>query len=194
MGERSPTLPPKVADVLARNVRALVDARAAFDRRKTRQQRIADAITAFTGSMTFVWVHAVVFSVWLLVNARIVTFVPAWDPFPFVMLAMIASVEAIFLSTFVLISQNRAAELAERRAELDLQINLLAEHEVTRLISVVDRIAERLEVDASERAPLKPFAHDVAPETVIAELDNAGQKVGETPPWPRPKNAHREPL
>ena len=67
-----------------------------------------------------------------------------FDPFPFVMLAMAASVEAIFLSTFVLISQNRMAELADKRADLDLQINLLSEHEITRLVKLLDAVAKRL--------------------------------------------------
>ena len=70
-----------------------------------------------------------------------------FDPFPFVMLAMIASVEAIFLSTFVLISRNRQARLAERRAELDLQISLLAEHEITRLVERLEAVAEHLGVE-----------------------------------------------
>jgi uncharacterized membrane protein len=172
--EQTP-LPQELGEVLSRNIRALVEARAAFDRRKTTQQRIADAITRFTGSMAFVWAHAVAVTVWLVFNAGVIAMVRAWDPFPFVMLAMIASVEAIFLSTFVLISQNRASEAADRRAELDLQINLLAEHEVTKLIAVVDRIADRLGVDLTERASLQPLAADVEPEKVLAELERAAE-------------------
>ena len=102
-------------------------------------------MTGFAGSMTFVVVHAVFYGGWLIVNLGWIPSVRPWDPFPFVMLAMIASVEAIFLSTFILISQNRMQQLADRRAELDVQIGLLTEHELTRAIQMLDGIAQRLQ-------------------------------------------------
>jgi len=165
----SRSLPPELDTVLAKNIRALTEARSAFDRTRGLQDRIAGAITRFTGSMTFVLLHGTVIVLWFAVNLGLLGIKP-WDPYPFVMLAMTASVESIFLSTFVLISQNRAAALADRRADLDLQINLLAEHELTRLITVVDRIAEKVGVDASERAELRPLEHDVTPESVMAQI------------------------
>src|SRR5438045_2164696 len=132
---------PELSDIVHRNIRALLEVRKEFERQKRVEERVADCITAFTGSLRFVYMHAALFAAWIVVNLGWVPGVRPFDPFPFVMLAMLASVEAIFLSTFVLISQNRMAALAERRAELDLQINLLAEHEITRLIQLVDAIA-----------------------------------------------------
>lgn len=86
------------------------------------------------------------------------------------MLAMIASVEAIFLSTFVLISQNRMQRQSDRRAELDLQIGLLSEHEVTRLIRMVEAIAQK--VGAEAKSPdLEELKRDVEPETVLHEIE-----------------------
>src|SRR5437016_5007110 len=126
----------QLARVVQRNIRALLEVRQQFEQRKSHQARIADAITAFTGSMTFVYLHALGFGGWILVNLGTIPGIKPFDPFPFAMLAMIASVEAIFLSTFVLISQNRMAALADKRADLDLQVNLLAEHEITRLIGM----------------------------------------------------------
>ncbi|MFT3772780.1 MAG: DUF1003 domain-containing protein [Minicystis sp.] len=99
-----------------------------------------------------------------------------FDPFPFVMLAMIASVEAIFLSTFVLISQNRMAALADRRADLDVQINLLAEHEITRLIALCDAMAQHLGVHpepGSQR--IEELKRDVRPEAVLDEIEQAAE-------------------
>lgn len=90
----------------------------------TREERIADAITSFTGSMLFVYIHLALYGAWIVINLGVVPGVPKFDP-SFVILAMVASVEAIFLSTFVLISQNRTAATADKRADLDLQINLL---------------------------------------------------------------------
>src|SRR5688500_7412536 len=118
MGEEQPEL----ADVVHRNIKSLLEVRREFSRRRTMQDRIADRITCFSGSMRFVFLHAVIFGGWLVLNsqpvAKLIPGLKPWDPFPFVMLAMIASVEAIFLSTFVLISQNRAAALAVKREEL----------------------------------------------------------------------------
>ena len=93
---------------------------------------------------------------------------PKFDP-SFVVLAMVASVEAIFLSTFVLISQNRTARLADERADLDLHINLLAEHELSRLAELVGRIAERLDV-ATDRETLRDISRNVQPEQVLDTL------------------------
>jgi uncharacterized membrane protein len=167
-----PTLPPPqprdLNSALLRNIHALQERRAAEERQAPRQDRIADRITRFTGSMTFVCLHAAIFGVWILANTVGLPVVPRFDP-SLVILAMAASVEAIFLSTFVLISQNRMAAAAEKRAELDLQISLLAEHEITRLVDMVSAIAEHLNIPVSrDVAELKK---NVAPEAVLDELD-----------------------
>ena len=98
--------------------------------------------------------------------------VPRWDP-SFVVLAMIASVEAIFLSTFVLISQNRMSAAAEKRADLDLQISLLAEHELTRLVDMVAKLAERQGMPTDSDPEIQEAKRDIASEAVLDELDAA---------------------
>lgn len=135
-------------------------------------QRFADAITGFTGSMRCVYLHAAFFAGWLLWNVGVLGVKP-FDPFPFVMLAMIASVEAIFLSTFVLMTQNRMSRLADQRADLNLQISLLAEHEITRLIRVIDAMAHRIGVPAEELENVDELKKDVAPEVVLQEIERA---------------------
>ena len=158
-------------ELVARNIRALVDVRRQTQAQRTWKVRVADAITAFAGSMTSVLAHTVLFGGWVVVNLGVVPGLEPWDPFPFVMLAALASVEAIYLTTFVLISQNRQEELNEERAELDLQVSLLGEHEVTRLIAVVDRIAERLGV---ERPPdIEALKQDIRPEQVMEDIARA---------------------
>jgi uncharacterized membrane protein len=87
---------------------------------------------------------------------------------------MVASVEAIFLSTFVLISQNRMAAAADRRADLDLQISLPAEHEVTRLVTMMSAIADRMGVKTEADADREEITQDVAPEAVLDELEATG--------------------
>jgi uncharacterized membrane protein len=165
-----PPPPPGLSPVLERNIRALQLRRQRQEEEATVEERVAEAITRFTGSMRFVYLHLAFFGFWLVANLGWVPGVPAWDP-SFVVLAMVASVEAIFLSTFVLISQNRMAAAADKRADLDLQISLLAEHEVTRLVTLVSEIADRMGVKTEADADLEEITQDVAPEAVLDELE-----------------------
>ena len=170
----SPTYPPPppagLHPVLERNIQALQLRREREEREASAQERVAEAITRFTGSMRFVYLHLAIVGFWVVGNLGWVPGVPAWDP-SFVILAMVASVEAIFLSTFVLISQNRMAAAADRRADLDLQISLLAEHEVTRLITLVAGIADRMGVKTAADADLEEVTLDVSPDAVLDEIE-----------------------
>lgn len=159
-----------LAPVLDRNISMLQERRAAERAGAGAQDRAAETITRFSGSMTFVILHLVFVAGWVAVNAGFVPVVPRFDP-TFVVLATVASVEAIFLSTFVLISQNRAAAAADRRADLDLQINLLAEHEITQLIALTRAIARKLDLPQAADPVLDEAARDVAPEKVLEEIE-----------------------
>jgi uncharacterized membrane protein len=164
-----PPRPPGLASVLERNIRALEERRRREEAEASGGARLAELITRFTGSMPFVYLHVAVVAGWIGVNTGLIPGVPRWDP-TFVIMATWASVEAIFLSTFVLISQNRSMAVAARRADLDLQISLLAEHEVTRLLSLVSAVAEKLGVDGARDPELDELKRDVAPEAVLDEL------------------------
>jgi uncharacterized membrane protein len=159
-----------MAKVVDRNIRALLEHRQEQQVSRSREERIADAITAFAGSMRFVYIHLLVFGLWIVINLGWLPVLPRFDP-SFVVLAMVASVEAIFLSTFVLISQNRMAALADKRADLDLQVSLLTEHEITRLITLVTAIAERMELEAAQNPELAELSRDVRPEKVIEKME-----------------------
>lgn len=175
----APRGPGELASVIHRNIAALLEIRARNEAARSTSDRIVDGIARFCGSLPFVWIHGVVLVAWLAINLRLVPWVPPFDPFPFVMLAVAASVEAIFLSTFILISQNRNQRLAEKRAELDLQINLLAEHEITRLIELSERIARKLGVDV-EAEELDELARDVAPEAVLDQIEESERRLRES--------------
>jgi uncharacterized membrane protein len=155
--------------VIDRNIKALLEHNRREESRKSFQDRAADAITAFTGSMVFVYVHVVLFGAWIGINIGWIPF-HKFDP-TLVILAMAASVEAIFLSTFVLISQNRMAALADKRANLDLQISLLSEHEVSRLISLTTAIAAKLQMQEAHDPELRDLARDVEPRKVLLSLE-----------------------
>jgi uncharacterized membrane protein len=169
-----PTYPPPPAGglspVLERNIRALERRRRREEEGASAEERVAGAITRFTGSMRFVYLHLAFFGFWIVANLGWVPGVPRWDP-SFVVLAMMASVEAIFLSTFVLISQNRMSAAADKRADLDLQVSLLAEHEITRLVTLVSGIADRMGVRTEADAELGEITRDVAPEAVLDEIE-----------------------
>jgi uncharacterized membrane protein len=139
-------------------------------------QKIADRITGFTGSMTFVAAHLVLFGFWITANAVGIAGVPRFDP-SLVILAMAASVEAIFLSTFVLISQNRMAATAARSADLDLHISLLTEHELTRLASLTERIARHLDIGTDD-LELAEIEADIEPGEVLDALEERSEHGG----------------
>ncbi|GFE84354.1 membrane protein [Steroidobacter agaridevorans] len=168
--EQTFTKPPDGPSVVARNIEALLQRQSRDQQSRTLQQRIADAVTAAAGSLPFVYVHLAVVILWVLVNVGW-TPLKAFDP-TFVLLATAASVEAIFLSTFVLVTQNRMQREADRRADLDLQISLLTEHELTRTIQLVNAIAAKVgaQVPIDE---IEELQRDISPEQVLDAIDKA---------------------
>lgn len=132
--------------------------------------RVADAITAFSGRMLFVYVHIAWFGAWIVLNSGLMGLRP-FDPFPYELLTMIVSLEAIFLSTFVLISQNRSNQNSDHRADLNVQVSLLAEHEITRVLQMLDAIQAKLGVEGDSESDLADLETDTRPEDVLAEID-----------------------
>lgn len=175
-GHSGPTVadpqPGGLASALERNIAALAERKRQEQGLASAQDRLADAITRFVGSMLFVYLHLALVGGWVAVNLGVVPGLRPFDP-TFVILATVASVEAIFLSTFVLISQNRASVAADRRAELDLQVSLLAEHEVTQLIQLVAQIAQRLDIKDAGNPELDELKRSVAPEAVMERIEES---------------------
>jgi uncharacterized membrane protein len=169
--------PSGFASVVERNISALMARRQHDESQRSTQDRAADIITRFTGSMAFVYIHLALFGAWIVVNLGWIPGVPRFDR-SFTVLAMAASVEAIFLSTFVLISQNRMQALADKRADLDLQVSLLAEHEVTHLIQLVRAIARRMEIEEARDPALDELAQNIKPEAVLSQME-ASERRGD---------------
>jgi uncharacterized membrane protein len=145
------------SEIVRKNTIAIAEMQRKVTEARTLAGRIADGITNFTGSMAFVYVHVVWFAVWILLNVGLIHIprISEFDKFPFSLLTMIVSLEAIFLSTFVLISQNRLACASEKRAELDLQVNLLAEQKATKVLEMLDQITQQLD-QVGSRFNFKP--------------------------------------
>lgn len=165
-----------LAGVVDRNIRSLVERERDQERRRKLEDRIADAVTRFAGSMPFVYLHLLLYGGWIAVNLGWLPIRP-FDP-TFVVLAMVASVEAIFISTFVLISQNRMAALADRRADLDLQISLLAEHEISRVVALVRSIGERMGIEEADDPELTELARDVEPGRLMDRISEEKEGDG----------------
>ena len=158
---------------MTENIETILRLEDAELQRRTWSDTLADAIAEFTGSMPFVVLHLAWFAAWAVWNSGLLPFGRPFDPFPYQLLAVIVSLEGVLLVTFVLIKQNRMAYLSDRRAHLDLQINLLAEREVTHVLRLLQRVAERLEVRDEEVA-----AHLTNDTRVEGLMDTLDRKLG----------------
>jgi uncharacterized membrane protein len=158
-------------NAIRRNIDAVVQLEENFHRDRTTAERIADAIAAFTGSLKFVGLHAAVFGLWIAINLGWAPGVPKFDPYPFMLLSTVVSLEAIFLSTFVLVKQNRMSRREDLRAHLDLQINLLTEREMTFVLQMMTRISERLGVPPSSEE-IEELSTETPLEAVADQLQS----------------------
>ena len=138
-----------VSRTLEENLEAIKRWEQAALHERSRAERISDEITRFAGGGRVLVLHAVWFLAWLLVNLGMVPGVRPFDRFPFPLLTTVVSLEAIFLSLFVLASQNRLSHQADKRAHLDLQIDLLAEREMTIVLRLLQDITKHFDVKVS---------------------------------------------
>jgi len=117
--------------------------------------RLADQMTTGFGSMIFLVVNCLWFVVWIVVNLDLIPGMPAFDPFPFGLLTMMVSLEAIILAITVLISQNRAARIADLREEVALQVEEIREQKVTKLLKLMVLLLEKQGVNVSQDEELR---------------------------------------
>jgi uncharacterized membrane protein len=153
----------------AQNVETVTKLEEAAREQRTSSDRLAERIASFCGSMNFVWVHVVWFGAWILFN--VIPGVRHVDPFPFTFLTLIVSLEAIFLSTFILISQNLDSRISERRSHLDLQLNLLSEQENTKMIVMLHAIAAKVGADLTQDSELNALSQETQPERLIEQIE-----------------------
>jgi len=130
------------AGVLAQTAQEVEALEAEERDREPLQERVANRITAATGTLTFVAINVIWFATWIVLNLPVMP--TRFDTFPFPLLTMLVSLEAIILAVFVLISENAQSQRAERRARIDMQVNVLAEREITRLVEMVAEIHGKL--------------------------------------------------
>ncbi len=161
-------------DLMQRNVELICKLEESAKQERTRTDLIAEGIARFCGSMTFVWVHVVWFGGWIVIN--LLPRLPHVDPFPFTFLTLVVSLEAIFLSTFILISQNHDTRISERRNHLDLQINLLSEQENTKMIAMLQAIAAKVGAEVDEDPHLQALSEETEPEKLVRQIEAREKK------------------
>ena len=171
--------PASVEELTEQNVKTILELEQAGDARRSGADRVADLITRFCGSMSFVWVHVLGFALWICGNVYFAS--KAFDPFPFNLLTLSVSLEAIFLSTFILISENRQSRIDERRSRLDLQINLLAEQENTKMLQLLKEIAEKLGVNADKDPNVAVLEQATRPDKLLEQIDATISETGRKP-------------
>jgi uncharacterized membrane protein len=139
---------------------------------RTSTERASDAIVKFIGSMMFLLLHVLLVAAWSMINLRVLPGIKPFDPFPFGILALLVSSESVFLTIFVLISQNRMARQEERRSHLHLQVGMLAEQEITTMLQMQQKLCQHLGVDVkSATAAVEGFSRTTDVHKLATELE-----------------------
>lgn len=173
-----PALRHSFDDLVQRNIETVAQIENAAHESRSRSDHIADAVSAFCGSMAFVWVHCIWFGSWLLVNGtQIFPKSVRFDAPPFGVLTLVVSLEAIFLSTFILISQNRQQRLADKRNMLDLQINLLAEQESSQLLDMMEKVMTKLGLTMTEPEDTEALKQPTDPKKLADKLEETVETI-----------------
>ena len=162
--------PQRPLRVLERNVRALVEHAAEEERSKPTADRVATIIWRFAGTMNFVYFHVVVFGFWAALDLGWISGIRNFDP-TFTILGTTAAVEAIFLATFVLMAQLRMADMADRRNQLDVQVSLLAEQEITHILRLVAAMSQQMGIKEAQDPEIQELLKELKPRDVLDRID-----------------------
>jgi uncharacterized membrane protein len=155
-----------------RNIETVARLEEKFLEQRNLRERIGDAVAGFMGTMTFALIQLVLFAVWAVLNSGTVPGIRPWDPYPYILLALLVSLEGVLLATFVLMKQNRMSRRADQRSHLDLQINLLAEKEITKILQLQRLMCERLGLpEASLDREVEELSEQTAVENLARELE-----------------------
>ena len=167
-----------VADVTRDNVKAMRELDELENARRGWSDHVADVLARACGHIGFVIVHAIGFGAWMIWNTWGTAEPP--DPYPFTLLTLWASAEGIFLMSFILISQNFQARVAERRNQLDLQINLLAEQENSKMLLLLEAIARKVGATDDQDKEVGVLVQATRPEKLAEQIDDAYREEGRT--------------
>jgi len=160
-----------------RNVESMAAMEADEKLNRTFGERVGDFIVAAAGQLWFFLLHALWFCVWIALNLGFIPGLKPFDPYPFSFLTFVVSLEAIFLSLFILISQGRETRQADQRAKLDLQINLLAENETTKLLQMMQELCKAHKLAIADDPELSEMTAVTSPQHLMEEVRNASDSA-----------------
>jgi uncharacterized membrane protein len=164
--------PDSVEELTRKNVERIQTLEAREHEKATTADRVADAIANFAGSIMFVWITVLLIGSWIMANL-VLPRRDRIDPFPFPLLTLVLSIEAIFLSIFILMSQNRAARVSDKRSHLDLQLNLLSEQENTKMLLLLERIGQAVGAEVDADPDVQVLVQATKPEALSRQIDQA---------------------
>ena len=164
---------PDIAKIVERNVNAILHRKKQDQKKRSPADKIGHAVASFAGTMLSVSIHAFLFGTWIAWNMGLLGLKP-FDP-SFIIMATFAAVEAIFLTSFVLIGQKQMNVEFDKRADLDLQVGLLTEHEVTRILTLVTTIAKTMNIDIAEDKEIEELLKDIHPGKMLDTMEKASQ-------------------
>ncbi|MDB5385127.1 MAG: hypothetical protein JWM11_773 [Planctomycetaceae bacterium] len=161
-----------LSETAKKNIEAIAQVEHVMHDRRSRVERIGDWIARFFGSLWFIAAHVVLFTVWILLNVRILLSFAAFDPYPFPFLGLVVGIEFFFLTTFVLMNQNLQSKRQEHWGHLNLQICLLTEQEVTKNMQMLHVITRHLGLQkpATEKE-VKEMAQTTPVSTLVEEIE-----------------------
>lgn len=160
MGEATP-------HTIVENIDAIAHIEQESNRNRNMSERVGDVVGGFAGTLVFVVVQLVLVAGWTVVNAGLVPGVPAFDPFPYSLLGTMMSIQGVLLAAFVLMKQGYEGRMSERRAHLSLQVNMLAEKEMSKLIQMIERMSA---TQGTERQVVDEESHEMGEVTAVDNL------------------------
>jgi uncharacterized membrane protein len=172
-----PAAPPASPDPAQRNVETVARLEQTAQAPRSLADRFIDTITSFVGSLPFIYLHLIGFAFWIALNAGARQPV---DPFPFPLLALFLGMEAILLATLILIGQNRQQRLSDRRAHLDLQINMLAEQEATKILEMLEAIQRHLGIGGHD-PEVMALKQATEPEQLMVQIEQHVERLEQEP-------------
>ena len=161
---------PELVEVLEENIRTIFKIRQDAQQQCSFEQKLSDKITNTVGHISFLYLHLLVILIYILINTGLFGIKP-FDPYPFSLLVGVITIEVLFISTFILISQNRAKEEADQRADLDLQMSLLNQYELSHALKMLDEIQDKLGIENDDDMELKKMQQHISPTDVLIEMN-----------------------
>ena len=175
---QAPSGQPSATPLLDRNVRAVIEHAAEEERSKPTADRVAMTIWRFAGTMNFVYFHVIVFGLWAALDLGWISAIRNFDP-TFTILGTTAAVEAIFLAAFVLMAQLRMADTADKRNQLDVQVSLVAEQEITHILRLVAAMSERMDIADANDPEIQELLRELKPREVLERIEEHTDAVKE---------------